>query len=107
MADVLHTLKFKGLKDEELEMLLSVIPTTEEVQVLNDYGGDPSKLTPASSFLRTLSSIPRISNKLEVQSPDPHSLPLLTSDVWCTGGPCDVKIEGACGAGLFLSCLVY
>ncbi|KAI8613766.1 hypothetical protein BC830DRAFT_1066253 [Chytriomyces sp. MP71] len=53
------------LTTDNLNVLLQVIPTDAEIDLLSSYKGDPTLLGNSEKFVRTISAVPRLRARLE------------------------------------------
>ena len=49
-----------------LDSMIKLLPTAEEVQALQNFAGDKSKLSKADQFFLEISSVPRFKDRMQV-----------------------------------------
>ncbi|KAI9348616.1 hypothetical protein BDR26DRAFT_853582 [Obelidium mucronatum] len=65
IRDGITTMSETVLTLDNLTILIQIVPTTQETELVNSFQGNPDILADAEKFIRTISTIPRLKQRLE------------------------------------------
>lgn len=64
-SEIVDAIRFDKLNHQQVEALIKIAPTPEELQIMIEYTGDVSKLGEAEQFFASISTIPAVSARLK------------------------------------------